>query len=147
MTTDKDVPFDIDAILDGTLDDLADIPEFKPYPPGSYLLDFSLEADKKVKSVFYGRMKVKGVKELADTSMTPPEVGAETGTRFDLANEFGQGNLKKVFIAMTDKFGKKMNREYIEMLKNPVEVIAITDQRPNKDKTVWYTNLVEIMLT
>lgn len=147
MTTQTDEAFDLDAILDGTLDNLADIPEFAAYPPGSYLIDFSLEQDKNKKAVFYGRMKVREVKELADPALTPPTVGAETGTRFDLTNEFGQGNMKKVLSAAAAKFGKKSNRELIEDLKNPVEALVITDQRPNRDKTVFYTNIVEIMIT
>ena len=92
-------------------------------------------------------MKVIETKELADTSNTPPKPEAETSTRFDLANDFGQGNMKKVLSAASAKFGKKSNRELIEELKNPVQCIAITDQRSDKTKTVFYTNLVEIMLT
>lgn len=148
MTNQSDTPFDLDAILDGTLDDLADIPEFAVYAPGSYILDFNLEQDKdkKKQSVYYGRMTVVEVKELADPTKTPPAVGAQTGVRMDLTNEFGQGNMKKILSAAAAKFGKKSNRELIEELKTSVRVLAITDLRANKDKTVDYTNLVEIML-
>lgn len=142
-------PFDIDALLDGTLDDLADTPEFKPFVPGSYKVMFGLEADKKKpKSVYYGKMKMVEVLELADPSNSPPVKDDETSTRLDLENEFGQGNMKKILGAMIAKFGKgPTNREWIDKLMHEqVECTVITDLRPNKDKTVFYTNLVEIMV-
>ena len=34
----------IDSILDSTLDDLADMPEFKPFPAGAHKCTFDFEA-------------------------------------------------------------------------------------------------------
>lgn len=142
-------PFDIDALLDGQLDDLADTPEFKPFVPGSYKIMFGLSQDnKKTKGIYFGKMKMVEVLELADPSNPPPVKDDETSTRFDMSNEFGQGNMKKVLSAMIAKFGKgPTNREWIDKLMvEDVECTVITDLRPNKDKTVFYTNLVEIMV-
>ena len=41
--------FNLDSLLDGTLDDLADLPEFRPFVPGTYRVNFNFKADDKDK--------------------------------------------------------------------------------------------------
>lgn len=137
--------FNLDALLDGTLDDLADLPEFKPFPVGSYRLGLMIEQDKEKKNVYFTKLKVLEVMELSDASETPPAVGDESNVRSDLSNEYGQGEFKKVLAALSISFPKKTNRELIEIAsKESIEVLAITKQNTNKKNGAIYTQIVEL---
>lgn len=138
--------FNLDALLDGTLDDLADLPEFKPFPVGSYRLGIKLEQDKEKKTVYFSKLKVLEVMELANSTDTPPEIGAESNVRYDLGNEYGQGDFKKLLSAMAANFGAKTNRELIEIGKEGFEALAITKQNVNKKNGQVYTQIVEVQV-
>lgn len=139
--------FDLDSLLDGTLDDLADLPEFKPFPVGSYKLALKIEADKALKNVYFTKLKVIEVIELSDSSETPPAVGDESNVRSDLSNEYGQGEFKKVLGALAAHFGGKTNRELIAIASQEwIEVLAVTKQNVNKKNNAVYTQLVELVV-
>ena len=138
--------FDIDSLLDGTLDDLADLPEFRPFPAGTYRFNFSFEQDKKDKKIYYSRVKNLETIELTDTSETPVEVGAETGVRYDLSNEFAQGAFKKILTILAGHFGAKSNRELIEDAKAPIEVLGVIKQITNKKNGKVYNDIVEMQV-
>jgi hypothetical protein len=138
--------FNINALLDGTLDDLADTPEFKPFPVGTHKVVITL-AQKEINKKPAFEMKIKALEtiELANPNEDAPLAnGDETSIAFLLDNEYGQGDLKKVLRAAAEKFGAKSNRELIEDVQN-AEVAIITGLRSNKDKTQKYTTLVEIV--
>ena len=138
--------FDIDSLLDGTLDDLADAPEFRPFPVGSYLLSVHLEADKNVKSIYYARLKVEETIELANPEEVPMEKGGETSVRMDLTNEYGQGDFKKIMSAIAAKFGAAPNRALLEQVTLPNNVIfaAVIGQQVNKKNDKVYNTIVEV---
>ena len=143
MTTEN---FDINALLDGTLDALADLPEFKPYPPGTYRVRVTLE--QKVVNKHPGfelKMSCLEVIELANGSDTPPAEKAECTILYLLDNEIGQGQFKKLMQVAAAHFGAKPNRELIGDMQN-AECLVVTKQRPNKEKTQMYTDLVEIQI-
>lgn len=145
MTQAQTKEFNLDALLDGTLDDLADLPEFKPFPVGSYELSLMIEPDKKIKNVYFTKLKIRSVVELADANAVPPEKGAESNVRSDLSNEYGQGEFKKVLAALAAKFGGKTNRELIELAsKEWIDCMAITKQNVNKNNGAVYTQIVEL---
>lgn len=136
--------FNIDSLLDGTLDDLADIPEFKPYPAGTHKCHISITQkliNKKV--AFEVAMKAVETIELANASDTPLEKGAETSVAYFMDNELGQGQFKAVLASLAAHFGAKSNRELIADAQN-LEVLVVTGVRQNKEKTKSYTNIVEI---
>lgn len=137
--------FNIDSLLDGTLDDLADVPEFKPFPAGAHKVSVSLEYKVINKHPSYiVKMTAIETMELHDATKDEPLIaGAKADVAYMLDNEIGQGNFKRVMIAAANKFGKKSNRELVEDLKN-VEAIVITKVRQNKDKTQSYTDITEI---
>jgi len=94
----------VDALLDATLDDLPDLPEFKAYPAGVHecIIDF----EKKVKPAEKNKpreitinCKLKAIRtiELSDEANDAPlNEGDETTVMFQLGNEFGQGALKNL---------------------------------------------------
>lgn len=136
--------FDINALLDGTLDDLADAPEFKPFPVGTHHCSIKLvQKPINKKPAFELTLTAIETKELANQDDVPLKQGDECSIAFILDNDFGQGGLKKVLAAAAEKFGAKSNRELIEEVQN-AEVFVVTKLRTNKEKTASYTDMVEI---
>jgi hypothetical protein len=143
--------FDINSLLDGTLDDLKDLPEFKPFPAGTHrvtvkLVDKTAPKDQINKHPgFELKMKLIETIELAGGSDTTLEVGAETGVLYLLDNEIGQGAFKNILKSAASHFGAKSNRELIADLQN-TECLVVTKTRQNKDKTQTYTDIVELQV-
>lgn len=141
--------FDIDSLLDGTLDDLADMPEFKPFPVGTHAVVLTIvdktAKDKRVNGHPGFEVKMKAIEtlELAKPDDTPLVAGAETSVLYLLDNEIGQGSFKKLLATASEHFGAKTNRELIADLQNAT-VVVVTRQRQNKDKTQTYTDIVEM---
>ena len=141
--------FDIDAMLDGTLDDLADLPEFKPYPVGTHavvltIVDKTAPKDRVNNHPgFEVKMKAVETLELANSDDTPLVAGAETSVLYVLDNPIGQGSFKKLLASAAEHFGAKSNRELIADLQGAT-VAVVTRQRQNKEKTQTYTDIVEM---
>ena len=141
--------FNIDSLLDGTLDDLADKPEFRPFPVGTHrvtlnLVDKTAPKDQINKHPGF-ELKIKLIEtiEQANPEEAPLQVGAETGILYLLDNELGQGSFKDLLKAAAGHFGAKSNRELIADIQGS-EALVVTKQRPNKDKTQTYTDLVAV---
>jgi len=137
--------FNMDALLDGTLDDLADIPGFEPFRRGTHVAILNIEGPVKVGThpAFKAKFKLKETVELANKGEEPQAPGAETEILYTMDNEFGQGSFKKLLGWLNESFQKGTNREIIEAAQG-AEVLIITDQRSNKDKSVFYTSLKEL---
>lgn len=141
--------FDIDAMLDGTLDDLADLPEFKPFPVGTHavvltIVDKTAPKDRVNNHPgFEVKMKAVETLELANSDDTPLVAGAETSVLYLLDNPIGQGSFKKFLASAAEHFGAKSNRELIADLQGAT-VAVVTRQRQNKEKTQTYTDIVEM---
>ena len=138
--------FNIDSLLDGTLDDLADAPEFKPFPAGTHKVSITI-VQKKIGThpAFELAMKAIETIELANSDDTPLATGATTSEAFMMDNELGQGNFKKILKSLADHFGAKSNRDLIAEAQN-LEVLVVTKVRQNKDKTQSYTSIVELQV-
>lgn len=139
--------FNIDSILDGTLDDLADLPEFRPFPAGTHRVTIKLE--QKVVNKHPGfELSMKAIETVelpSNSSDAPLNAGAETSVLYLLDNEIGQGQFKKLLAALAAHFGAKSNRELIADAQNS-ECLVVTKQRQNKDKTQTYTDIVELQV-
>lgn len=135
----------MDALLDGTLDDLADIPGFEPYRRGTHKAVLNIEGPIKVNNhpAFKAKFKLVETLELANQGEEPQAPGSETEILYTMDNEFGQGSFKKLLGWLNETFQKSTNREIIEAAQGS-EVVIITDQRSNKDKSVYYTALKEL---
>lgn len=143
--------FNIDSLLDGTLDDLADIPEFKPFPAGAHIctatfVDKATDPKNHVNKHpgYELNLVAKETAELSDPTNDQPLVpGAKTSILFLLDNPIGQGNFKKVLKAVAEKFGAATPRELVAQVNN-LEILIVTKVRQNKEKTQSYTDMVEI---
>lgn len=142
---------DIDALLDGTLDDLADVPEFKNYPAGVHKVKISWDLAKEVSDGKGGKKKVVGLNmtgietvELpAGSEDAPITEGQVANVMFDLKNEYGQGQFKEIMKSLAAHYGAKSNRELAKESEG-AEVLVTTDLRDNKDKTKKFLQVVAL---
>ena len=96
--------FNIDSLLDGTLDDLADAPEFKPFPAGTHKVTISI-VQKKIGThpAFEVAMKAVETIELSNSEETPLAAGATTSVAYMMDNDLGQGNFKKILASLASQ--------------------------------------------
>lgn len=133
------------SILDMELDDLADLPEFKVFPPGAYTVTISWEEKEinKNPSLELG-LKLIAVQELADVSDVPPNEGDECSALFNLSNEYGVGNLKKILKPLKEHFGVGRTGDLIEASQG-AECLVVTKLRADKnDKDKKYMDIVSL---
>lgn len=144
----SEVNMNIDNLLDGTLDDLADLPEFKPFPVGSHKVTIKMEV-KKVgndTAVEVGMTAIETLELPAGSEEAPLQPGDNTNVLYFLTHknpkvaELGQGQFKELMRAFAEHFGAKSNRELIADA-NGSECIVITGRRTNKEKTKSYTTI------
>lgn len=137
---------DIDSLLDSSIDDLADLPEFAVFPNGVHRVTINFES-KKVNEHPSVELKMKLLEtvEMADATATPLEPGAESSVLYMLDNEFGQGKLKAVISSLRDTFGGATLKEVMENA-NGAEVTVVCKVRQNKDKTQSYTDVTKVMV-
>ena len=139
---------EIDNLLDSKLDDLEDLPEFKPFPAGAHNVSVSL-AMKEINGAAAVEMKLKLIDtiELADPQASPAKAGDESSVLFMLNNEFGLGNLKKCATPLSVALGTTSIRETIEAAQD-VECAVITALRADRnDKDKFYLNIKELAVT
>ncbi len=148
----ENASFNLDALLDGTLDDLADMPEFKPFPVGAHHILGTIVDKATNKKDWVGghpafelKMKIVETLEMANPEEPPAKAGDETNVLYMMDNDMGQGAFKKLLQAVSAKFGAQSPRALIEQVKN-LDMNVITKQRANKDKTQMYTDIVEVMV-
>lgn len=138
----------IDQLLDSTLDDLADLPEFKTFPAGAYngMVKLSVKKMGDNTGVEF-HFTNQEVVELSDPTAEAPAAGATTSVGFLLNNEYGQGALKKVLESM--KAGLNLpegtsNREIIVLCQD-INCMAVFGVRADKnDATKVYQQLKNV---
>ena len=131
-------------LLDYNLDDLADLPEFKPFPNGAHTARIKFE-EKEINGNPAIELSLTGVstEELADPNDTPIKPGDTASVLFMLNNEFGQGALKAVLKPLGNHFGIANLRQIMEAA-NGTECLVVTKQRQNKDKTATYMSVASL---
>ena len=140
---------DLDAILDISLDDLEDLPEFKPFPAGTHLIKASFES-----KVVNDKPAVEFRMTMIETQEYTVEVddaakckeGDETSILCTLDNEYGQGNLKKLAKPFGEMLGTSRLSEIVESVKD-IECAVVTTLRKDKnDPDKKYTQDKEIVV-
>ena len=132
----------LDSLLDATLDDLADLPEFAIFHPGAHRVsvEFSVKEINKKPAVEM-KMKLLETLELADPDQVPQAPGTETSIAFMLENEFGQGNLKKIMAPLAEAFGTSSLRDTMNAAKG-TECNVVSSTRADKlDKDRLYMQI------
>lgn len=136
----------LDSLLDASLDDIADLPEFKVFPEGAYrlLLKWEEKEINKQAAVEF-KFKLLEVLELGDAAVEAPAPESETSVAFMLGKEFGLGNLKRVVTPIAQAIGATGMRQTLEALQS-AEVVGVLKTRQNKEKTATYQEIVSISL-
>lgn len=136
---------DMDNLLDSTLDDLEDLPEFKPFPAGAHNVKASFsEKDINGNPAVELELTLIETVELSDPQDEMMAPGTSCSTAFFLNNEFGRGNLKKCAVPFGAALGFGTIREIVDGVKD-VECLVLTTLRKDKnDPDKKYLNVKEI---
>ena len=151
----------MDDLLDGTLDDLQDMPEFKPFAAGAHRLKLNWDWTKKINDMPAVELKLTMIEpvELVNPEDTPPAVGDTTNVVFILKkkgddgkvvrNDLAEGQWKAILASLSPAFpDAKSNKEIMEASQG-YEVLGVTGVRENKkDKNdiKRYTSLNSVTL-
>ncbi len=141
-STETTSAFNLDALLDGTLDDLADVPVFETFHAGAHKVTINWKKVDKKPAYSLCLTLIETV-ELANAEDTPQKPGTQTSVMFMLDNEYGQSAFRKIIASLAEHFGAGTNREILEKSEG-AEVVAVTKKRANKEKTAEYTDIVAI---
>ncbi len=144
MSNTENQDFDLDSLLDGTLDDLADVPGFETFNAGAHKVTINWKRVEK-KPAYSLNLTLIESPELANPNDTPQKPGTQTSVMFMLDNEYGQSAFRKVIAALAEHYGAGSNREIIEKSEG-AECLVVTKKRSNKEKTAEYTDIVTVMV-
>ena len=134
---------DLDSILDSSIDDLADLPEFCIYPSGAHRVIIKWES-KEVNKHPSMEMKMTMVEtvELANPAEDQPVAdGVESSSLFMLDNEFGQGAFKKIMKTLAEACGTQKISETVEASQGMEVTVVVVTKPDKKDKDVMRMNV------
>lgn len=148
---------DMDSLLDGTLDDLADAPTFKPFAAGAHMLKIAFKTDEPINNIPTVKVKLTHVstEELTNPDDVAPVAGDQTEVAFMLkdkdgkANALAQGQLKELLASLKTGLGLETatNREVMAASEG-LEVLAVTTVRKSKPSAEgeikYYTSLKSV---
>lgn len=138
----------INDLLDSSIDDLADLPEFQLLNSGVHRVTVNF-SKKEINGNPYVVMGMKLVEtlELANPGDdTVQEPGLECDSLFNLNNEFGQGNLKKVVTPLAKHFGVGKISDALEAAQGCEVVVVISTKPDKKDPTVKRMNVTRLVV-
>lgn len=132
----ENTEFNLDSLLDGTLDDLANVPGFENFHPGShkFTINWKLpkkEQGKEFKPVIKLQLTLIETVELNDASDTPQTPGTMSSIQFAMDNEYGQTAYRAVIEQLGQHYGAGTNREIMEKSEG-AECLGITKLREGK---------------
>lgn len=148
---------EIDALLDGTLDDLADMPTFKTPLPGTYMASIVSFEVRDVNGVKAPEIKLNfrelleaadGVSETALAGQTLPIESSQLFTFFTKegkVNEMGQGQFKETCGALKEATGCEKNSEIMAASKGMDVAVTIKTRADKNDKDKLYMTIVSII--
>lgn len=145
----------LDDILDKSIDDLADLPEFKAPHEGVYGLRVSVEM--KVineKPAFIAHFVVNDCKELANAAEVPESEISKAGDKFDIAfivkdkdgnkNEIAEGFFKKFMAPFHAHYNEKSIKVLITgPLAEGVDITAKVSRKKRRGEEEKYDPVVD----
>lgn len=139
---------DLDSILDSSIDDLADLPEFGIYPSGVHRVIINWES-KEVNKHPSMEMKMKLVEtvELANPAEDQPvTAGQESSSLFMLDNEFGQGAFKQIMKTLAAACGTNKISETVEASDGMEVQVVVTVKPDKKDPSTLRMNVRKVIV-
>ena len=156
-----DQAMDMDNLLDMTLDDLADMPEFKPFPAGAHrcTIKWALKKIGELEGCPELTLTLIETVEQNDSEATPAKAGDTTSVAFMLKkkdkdtgkwvpNDLGQGQFKEILKSLAEAAGSAVPREIMDK-SNGMEVLAVTAIRTDKrdkDNLKYYTDVKNVQV-
>ena len=125
--------------LDETLDDLADAPSTALWPNGAHQATLKINRGKKAGS-YMVNMTYIGAVELSNPSDQEPAEGDQstvfihTKKKDGTANDYGQGQLKKILQPIGAALQTNSISEILEATKSGLEVIVVTKVKASRDE-------------
>lgn len=125
----------VDSLLDETLDDLADLPQSKPFPAGAHKASMVVSRDAKKPSLYFAKFTHQETLEVSAPTADLPKAGDEavmfihTKKKDGTPNEFGQGQLKMILAPLAEKLGTKNITELLEATKSGIDVAIVSGVR------------------
>ena len=139
----------IDELLDISLDDLNDLPEFKPFPAGSHLIKMTMDK-KEVNEkpcVEIKLVMVETVELAKEVSEDKKCVECdETSSLCVLTNEYGQGNLKAICKPIGEALGTSNLSEIVASVKDLECAVTTTLRKDKNDPDKFYTQIKQVTL-
>lgn len=145
---------DIFDLLDESLDNLADLEKFEPFPAGSHsvALGFKEETINNLPAIRMNLTMVESL-ELANSTDVMPEPGKQVGILYTLKykdkntqeivpNKVGQGQLKEILSILKETFGGSSPRE-IMAASEGANVAVTLKVRASKDDADLKFNTVK----
>jgi len=138
---------DLDNILDLTLDDIADLPSYRPFAAGAHQVLVTMESKEVAnKPSIEAKFKLIATMELADENLAEedkPKEGDEANTLFFLDNEIGLGKFKAFANNFAEFAGTRNLKEIVEAVTE-VECVLMNGVKADKnDKTKFYLDVKE----
>ena len=140
--------YDLDSILDSSIDDLADLPEFGIYPSGVHRVIINWES-KEVNKHPSMEMKMKLIEtvELANPAEDQPvAAGTESSSLFMLDNEFGQGAFKQIMKVLAGACGTNKISETVDASQGMEVKVVVAVKPDKKDPTTMRMNVRKVIL-
>ena len=137
-----------DALLDASLDDLADLPAFESFPAGVHKATISIK-QKTVNNKPGMEVSLTGIEtvELSKPEEEKPiTAGQVSSSLYFLDNEFGQGAFKKLIAPLAAHLGVSSIRDLIEQCEG-TEVEAVTSYRTNKKTGDTYFEIKKLIVS
>jgi hypothetical protein len=130
----------IDDLLDGTLDDLADAPQFKPFPAGAHVVKLNWDVKNIGNSpAIEAKFTHQSTAELANPDDELPKPGDTCSTAFILKdkegkkNELAEGQWKEILKNLKEGgVAGETNREIMDA-SNGMEVMLVSALRKDKN--------------
>jgi len=162
--TDTNLNADILDLLDGTLEDLADLQKFQPLPIGGYRMGvYWTYPDHEEYVAVMLELKLLEVLDVKVAEEDMPEIGKSAKFYMTLQrkdrqpmlfkdgtpNTIGQGQFKEVLAAMAPVFnpdGTLSNRQMIEASEGCEVVVLLGHRKDKQDKDVIYNTLKSLAL-
>lgn len=127
-------------LLDATLDDMKDMPEWKRFPAGVYKVKPEVKTEKKkIKDEMCTVITVTAtlieVREMNQSDATPPEIGSTTSVSYTWENDYGQGGLKnllKPIAAAVKENGITKVSDFLQILGTADSVLLVMGLRDGK---------------
>lgn len=140
----------LNALLDHSIADLADLKEFPIFPAGAYNLILNVEpAERNERPQIVFKLKLLEVLELSDPNSAEPTVGTAIEIPFNLDNEFGQGQLKKLsnkFAAHQGLLPTSSLGEVFDRIQGGTFTFILTTRADKNDKEKLYQGIKDVIL-